>query len=74
MSGIKVTHTDGTDEYIATGCVYCRMDSAGNHAYDCPTRSKMFNTALPLCTISKGECHARNGIYCMNAFQCEAKS
>lgn len=51
---------DGMVTFYCPGC-------KKSHLVD-PNRKVL--TSLPLCTRSDGEYHARNGVYCMNAFQC----
>lgn len=38
MIGYTTTDTAGNKLFVTTGCQYCQMDTAGNHAYNCPNR------------------------------------
>jgi hypothetical protein len=33
---MKITTTDGKEYYTDEGCLYCRINTAGQHEIDCP--------------------------------------
>jgi len=50
MIGITIKDTMGNETFIPHSCEFCSLDSAGNHAYDCPNRKDkdMFYVSRPV--------------------------
>ena len=42
MIGIVIKDTVGNGQFIVFKCEYCQLDSAGNHAHNCPYRTGVF--------------------------------
>ena len=45
---MRITTTDGREFYVPDMCIYCSLDTVGNHRWDCPCNPHRYKKSIKI--------------------------